>query len=165
MTEVKKIKPAVPSVWRHPFATVRHEMSDLINRLGGGEWDEDWFLGGPLRASAPVVDIYDTDGGFEMKAELPGLGENDFDLTIKNGVLELSGEKRHEKTEDKEQDSHKYHVTERSFGSFRRSFRLPDGVQQDKINAVFENGVLTVTIPVSEDKKPKVHKVPVKKSA
>lgn len=152
-------------MWRHPFASMREEMNDLFERLGMKSSDQDWPLEWSLRSSRPAIDVCETDNGYEITAELPGMSEKDFDLTVRNGNLTLSGKKKHEKTEEKEEDSRKYHVTERSFGSFRRSMSLPEGVDEKKIAASFENGVLTVSIPVSEESKSKTRKIPIKAPA
>ncbi|MEQ8734442.1 MAG: Hsp20/alpha crystallin family protein [Rhodospirillaceae bacterium] len=165
MTDIQKIEPTVPSPWRHPFAAMRSEMNDLMNRFGVGQWEDEWFFHNrPLQASIPSVDIIETDDGYQMKAELPGLKEDDFDLEIKNGCLCLSGEKRQETSKEKKGETGKYHVTERSFGAFQRSFNLPEGVDQSKVKATFENGVLTVAIPISKEAQKKTIKVPVKKA-
>ena len=86
-------------------------------------------------------------GGYEITAELPGLDEKDIQVRLSNGNLTISGEKREAK-EDKDAN---YHLSERRYGSFQRNFRLPDGVNPDKIEASFKNGVLTVSVPKSED--------------
>lgn len=93
--------------------------------------------------SAPAVDLVEKENSCELSVELPGLDEKDVRLSLKDGVLTLSGEKK-EQTEEKK---HGYHFSERRFGSFRRSFRLPDDIDQDKIEASFKKGVLTVTLP------------------
>jgi HSP20 family protein len=93
--------------------------------------------------SAPAVDLVEKENAYEMSVELPGLDENDVRLSLKDDVLTLSGEKK-EQTEEKKQG---HHFSERRFGSFRRSFRLPDDVDQDKIAASFKKGVLTINLP------------------
>mgnify|MGYP003627945531 CR=1 FL=1 len=105
----------------------------------------------------PEVDISDGDGKFVLKAELPGLAEDDVEVEVDGDVLTISGHKS-ETSEDREND---YCRRERRFGSFRRSFKLPEGVVGDKAKASFDKGVLTVTVP-KQDKaeKPKGKKVP-----
>ena len=90
------------------------------------------------------------DNAYEVSAELPGLDEKNVEVKVTNGVLSIRGEKQ----EDKEEKKKDYYVRERSFGSFERSFQIPDGVDTDKIEAVFRQGVLKVTLP----KKPEVQK-------
>ncbi|HZV21561.1 MAG TPA: Hsp20/alpha crystallin family protein, partial [Hyphomicrobiales bacterium] len=77
-----------------------------------------------------------------VKADLPGVDEKDINLTIHNGVLTLRGEKKSERTDEREN----YHLMERSYGSFQRSIRLPESVDEDKVEAKFDKGVLTVTL-------------------
>ncbi len=99
---------------------------------------------------APAVDVAEHDNAYEVTAELPGLDEKNVEVKVASGVLSIKGEKQ----EDKEEKKKDYYVRERSFGSFERSFQIPDGVDTDKIEAVFKQGVLKVTLP----KKPEVQK-------
>jgi HSP20 family protein len=86
-----------------------------------------------------------------IKAELPEMRKEDVKVTVENGVLTISGERKFEKEEKKK----KYHRVERGFGTFMRSFALPDDADFSKVNAEFKNGVLTVHVPKSEHAKPK----------
>lgn len=92
------------------------------------------------------VNVVETDTAYEIEAEMPGLDQKDIELKVSDGVLTLSGERKAEQ-EEKKKD---YHLMERSYGSFRRSFTLPDNIVEDKIDAKFANGVLTVTLPKRE---------------
>jgi HSP20 family protein len=92
------------------------------------------------------VNVAETDSAYEIEAELPGLDQKDIELKVSDGVMTLSGERKAEQ-EEKKKD---YHLMERSYGSFRRSFALPDNVVEDKIDAKFANGVLMVTLPKRE---------------
>lgn len=106
----------------------------------------------PLRASwLPAVDVHENENAISLRAELPGMKEDDIALTIDRGRLTVQGEKRLEK----EDTDGEYRRIEASYGSFYRSFPLPDTVDQDNINARFENGVLHVTLPKVEAAKPK----------
>ena len=96
---------------------------------------------------SPSVDISETDGKVQVKAELPGLEAKDIDVDITDNVLTLRGEKKME--EEKEEE--RYYYRERYSGFFQRSFRLPAGVESDKVDAEFKNGVLTVDIPKSAE--------------
>jgi HSP20 family protein len=88
---------------------------------------------------------------YEITTELPGLDEKNIEVKLANGVLSIKGEKQEEK-EEKQKD---YYRRERSFGSFERSFQIPEGVDTDKIAASFKNGILSVTLPKSaEARKP-----------
>jgi HSP20 family protein len=107
----------------------------------------------PLTAWIPAVDVQETDGEFRVTAELPGLAPQDLNVTVQNGVLTISGEKRTQHDEGKEEGN--YHVYERRYGRFERSFTLPRTVIADDVRAAFENGVLTITLPKTEEAKPR----------
>lgn len=92
---------------------------------------------------APRVDTAETETAYEISAELPGVDEKDVKLTLEDNVLCISGEKKAER-EEKKKD---YVMSERSYGSFKRAFTLPDNVAAEKIAATFEKGVLKVTLP------------------
>jgi HSP20 family protein len=99
----------------------------------------------------PAVDIYETPDTVEMKAELPGLSQDDIEIQIRNNTLTLRGERRFAKEAQEEN----YLRIERAYGAFQRSFTLPATVQQEKIRAVFRDGVLELTLPKAEEAKPK----------
>ena len=123
------------------------DMDDLMTRffrdmpmMREGTWD--WV---------PTVDVTETDGNVMVKAELPGMDPKDIDIDITGDVLTLKGEK---KSEEEKKDE-RYYFRERHYGSFQRTFQLPAGVDNDKVDANFKNGVLTVRIPKSEESKQK----------
>jgi HSP20 family protein len=91
----------------------------------------------------PTLDVKENEKEIVVKADMPGMDEKDINLTVHNGVLSLRGEKKSEHTDEREN----YHVMERSYGSFHRSIRLPDTVDEDKAQARFDKGVLTITLP------------------
>ena len=91
------------------------------------------------------MDVTETDKAYEIAAELPGMSDKNVEVKLADGVLTIKGEKQEEK-EEKKKD---YYLHERNFGSFQRAFQVPDGVDADKIEASFKNGVLTVTLPKS----------------
>lgn len=97
----------------------------------------------PLGGLVPSIDIAENDKELTVTADLPGVTENDVDVTLSDDILTIKGEK---KAEREEKDKN-YYMSERTFGSFERSFRLPESVDQSKVAAKFENGVLTVRIP------------------
>ena len=107
---------------------------------------------------APKVEVSEDAKAYEITAELPGVEEKDVNLALRDDVLTLSGEKKSEREEKKKG----YHVAERSYGSFRRSFRLPDDVNPDKISAKFDKGVMTITLPRIARVKPKGQSIPIK---
>jgi HSP20 family protein len=99
---------------------------------------------------APRVDIAETDKAFEIKAEIPEVNKEDVKVTVHNGVLTIQGERKQEK----EEKGKKFHRVERSYGSFTRSFTLPDNVDETKISASFKDGVLNIQIQKIEEAKP-----------
>jgi len=129
-------------------------IQDRMNRIfdeafrvrTGGE--EDWALGGNW---APAVDIYEHEGNIVLKAELPGIDPKDVDVRVENNVLTLRGERKVDSEVKREQ----YHRVERAYGSFTRSFTLPNVVDTEKIKAEYSDGVLRVTLPQREEVKPK----------
>jgi HSP20 family protein len=103
----------------------------------------------------PSVDMFDRDDKVVIKAELPGLEKKDINLEINNGVLTLKGERKY----DNEVKEENFYRREMCYGKFIRSFTLPAEVDADKIKAEFQNGLLTVEVPKSEERKPKQIKV------
>ena len=104
---------------------------------------------------SPKLDVAELKDKFEIKAELPGMNEKDINLSLEDGVLTISGEKKSE-TEDK---SKGYYLKECSYGSFSRSVRLPDNIADDKIGAKFNNGVLVIDMPKKELLQAKTRKI------
>ena len=129
-------------------------------RRGGGFWDMqsemnrmlDDMLGTTFRRPqrqlagvtewAPAVDVVTKNGDLVVRAELPGVKQEDVDITLQNNVLTISGERKAEQEEERGG----YYVRERRYGSFSRSFTLPEGVDESKVHARYENGVLEVTV-------------------
>jgi HSP20 family protein len=105
----------------------------------------------------PAVDVSETEGEFHIKAEIPDVKKEDVKVTLEDGVLTIQGQRKQEK-EDK---GTKYHRVERTYGSFVRSFTLPDLVDEEKVKAEFKDGVLTLQLPKSEKAKPKAIEVKV----
>lgn len=148
-----------PSTWR-PFEDLHREIDRLFEDFGRGGWLQSlrpskWGLEPHQRREyswkAPVVDISETDKGFEITAEMPGMDARNVEVKLRNGNIVIKGEKR-EESEEKTKD---YYVKERQFGAFERVFALPEGIDVDKIDARYHNGVLTVALPKSaEAKKP-----------
>jgi HSP20 family protein len=103
------------------------------------------------RAWAPRVDILENEASYQVTAELPGVNKDDVEITVENNLLTLKGERKFEKDVNKEQ----YHRIERAYGSFARSFTLPNRVSQDQVQAKFDNGLLTITIPKAAEARPK----------
>ncbi len=106
---------------------------------------------------SPAVDIEEDKDKYIVKADIPGMKQEDIKVEIDDGVLKISGERKYEKKE--EDKDKKYHYYERSYGAFERRFVLPSDTDVDKIDAKYENGVLEIQIPKTESKKPKEIKV------
>jgi|SRR5579859_127320 len=105
----------------------------------------------PLRRWIPAMDLVETEDDFVLRADLPGLSENDVKIELEDNVLTVSGERKAEHEQHKEG----YYRVERAFGSFARSLTLPDGVNPDQVRANFDRGVLEVRIPKPEQRKPR----------
>ena len=103
-------------------------------------------------AWTPAVDIKESNNDLRVDLELPGLRPEDVEITAENGVLTIRGEKRSER---KEGEENRYHLVERSYGSFMRSFTLPKGIDENQIQADFENGILSIHIPKAALPQPK----------
>ena len=132
-------------------------MQDRMNRLFGNVYlrDEDTGLRGNW---VPAVDIYETENhDLVVRAELPGLNREDIDVSVENSTLVLKGEKKFD-TAVKDEN---YRRIERSYGTFHRSFTLPNTVDAGRIAAEFKNGVLTVKLPFREEAKPRTINVDV----
>jgi HSP20 family protein len=112
------------------------------------------------RTWAPPVDIYETGDTLVLKAELPGVDPDDVEIRVEENTLYLKGERKFEK-EVKEQN---YHRVERAYGTFTRTFSLPNSIDADKVAAAYKDGVLTLTMPKKEEAKPKTIKINVSKS-
>ena len=135
----------LPSRYQDPFQSFRAEMDRLFDSFLGGVPSltslRQGFSG--AQVMTPTLDVKENEKEIVVKADLPGMDEKDINLTIHNGVLSLRGEKKSEHTDEREN----YHVMERSYGSFQRSIRLPDTIDEDKAEARFDKGVLTITLP------------------
>jgi len=120
------------------------EMNRLFDQMFGGltQRTESTQQGTSVTEWAPAIDVLQRDEDLVIRAELPGAKPEDVDVTVQNGVLTISGKRE----EEKEEERGGYLVKERRYGSFRRSLQLPEDVDESKINARFENGVLEVTI-------------------
>jgi HSP20 family protein len=143
----------------NPLRELR-SMQDQMDRLLNLSWGGGDFPGEDIKEGIwqPAVDIYETADSIVIKAELPDIEQKDIDVKIEDNLLTIKGERKHESEVKKEN----YHRIERYFGSFQRSFKLPGTVEQEKVVATCEKGVLTVTLPKKEEVKPKQINVEVK---
>jgi HSP20 family protein len=151
--------------WR-PFESLRREIDRLFEDFDRDFWrapfrrslfDVEPFWRREWTMAAPAVDIVEKDNAYEVTAELPGIDEKNIEVKLSDGGLTIRGEKKEEK-EEKKKD---YYLHERHFGSFERSFRLPETVDTDKIEASFKKGVLTVTLPKTAAAQKKEKKIAV----
>ncbi|WP_349364509.1 MAG: Hsp20/alpha crystallin family protein [Roseitalea porphyridii] len=156
-------KPAgVPSLWSSSvFDDFRKEMDNVFEGFFGDRANAAARTGLPSLSMSgairPAIDIAENDTAITMTAELPGMGEDEVDLTVRDGALILKGEKKIEHDSDRDD----VHVVERSYGSFQRSFPLPDRVDADAITAKFDRGVLVVTMPKKNEARTAQRKIKV----
>ena len=141
LSNVTRWNPTVAYLNREPFARL---FENLFNGTQGEEEvsNQNWV---------PPVDIQETEEGYRLLAELPGLTKEDINITLENNVLRLSGERKFERDAKKES----FHRVERTYGAFSRAFALPQQVNPEGVQASFENGVLTITVPKAEQAKPR----------
>ena len=133
------------------FGTLQREVNRVFDQMFGGG------AATGLGAFAPSLEMKETTQGLTVTAELPGMEEKDVELSLEGDLLTLSGEKREEKTEDKAG----LHLSERSYGSFRRTVRLPWAADPAQASATFEKGVLTVTLPRPPEAKAAANRIPI----
>jgi HSP20 family protein len=162
------MEPSFTRAW-HPFESFRREIDRLFDDFGLGfrrPFGRSPFAAEPLFRreltwpTMPAVDVVESEKAYEITADLPGMDEKNIEVKVADGVLTIKGEKQEEK-EEKKKD---YYLQERSFGSFQRSFELPESVDSDKIEASFKKGVLTVTLPKSAEAQKAERKIAVKAS-
>lgn len=176
-----KTKPkaaSVPAPFERGFggeiARLREEIDRTFDRMfhGWPEWPHisgRWLepsglkdLWGPIATPrlhlTPSVDVGETDKAYEITAELPGMDEDDIEVTLTDAGLTIKGEKKSER----EETGKNYHRLERSFGSFQRFFAVPEEVDTAKIDARFRKGLLTVTLPKTAKARAKARKIKVK---
>ena len=164
----KSTAPAPTGNWTGPFESLRREIDRLFDdfhpfdfrlpstrSLFGRELsalrNSDWPV-------APAMDLVEKGSEYEITAELPGIDEKNVEIKLSNHVLTIKGEKKDEK-EEKAKD---YYLSERRYGSFQRSFQVPEGVDADKIEASFTKGVLTVKLPKTTEAQKPEKKITVK---
>jgi len=145
----------------HPMDALQREMHRLFDDFfrspatfgGGTQW--------PFAAATPRIDMSESEQEYEVTAELPGLDEKDVELTLADNVLTISGQKKAER----EEKDRNYYLSERSFGSFRRAIPLPTEVEEDRVEAQFKNGVLTVHLPKSPEARSRTRRIEVRSEA
>src|SRR3972149_2369700 len=153
----------------HPVGQLGAEVDRLLGDFLRGYWHvpfrrsavdvEPIWRGDIGLGATPAVDIVDKDDAYKLTAELPGVDEKQVEIRFARGTLTVKG-KKDEELDDADQD---HFVSERRYGDFHRSFRVPDGVDPDKIEASFKNGVLSVTLPKTAESRRKQKKVEIKR--
>jgi len=142
------------ATWPSDLFGIQREMNRMFDGFFRSNQDEDYTLS----SWTPAVDIAEHDDEYNVKVELPGVNKEDVKITLENNILTIRGEKKQEKETKKEN----YHRVERSYGSFQRSFTLPTTVKSDRIDAVYKDGILSISLPKAEEAKPKQIEVKVK---
>ena len=145
--------PSVParSAVPGPLGPIQREFDRLFDRFAG------WNIGSDL-ALSPRMDVTETKDGLELSIELPGLTQAEVKVAVEDEVLTVSGEKKAEKTVE-EKD---YRLSERSYGAIHRTIPLPPGVDGEKAQASFKNGVLTIKLPQTPEAQAKIKRIDVK---
>lgn len=156
-SETKAPAPASLAPWA-PFDALRHEIDRVFEGFAGGalrsplarpafNFDIAWPRDLRLTGVALAVDVAEKEKSYEITAEAPGLDAKDIEVKVANGTLTIRGEKKAEK----EKHDKDYVLSERRYGAFVRSFRLPEGADADRISAAYDKGVLTVTVPKTDE--------------
>lgn len=160
------MRSLLPSLWGHPndkepFRSLQTEIDRVFNDFNRGFGLPGLTEGVAGSGLAPRIDVSETNGAVEITAELPGVSEDEVDVTLVDDVLTIKGEKKSE-TEDKQKN---YHLIERSYGAFRRAIRLPYEVDPKKVEARFDKGVLKVVLPKPPEVEAKSQKISIKPGA
>jgi HSP20 family protein len=150
----------------HPLVALRQEMDSLFDRFVRGfpfeplssrlfdiepfrDWGESW-------PALPTIDLSETKSGYLVEVELPGMSEDDIEVNLSDGMLTISGEKKEEKTDKRA------HLSERRYGSFERSFRVSDSIDESKASAEFNKGVLKIKLPKIKRAQKEAQKINIK---
>ncbi|MBI1904316.1 MAG: Hsp20/alpha crystallin family protein [Planctomycetia bacterium] len=145
-------EPRSPIPWfRRPLQSLRQEMEDFFPRFWG---DNDFAL---TMEGLPRADVSETETAVEVRLDLPGVKPEEIDIQVSGNVLTVSGERK----EEKEEKGKTFHRVERTWGSYSRSVMLPCGVNDAEAAAQYKDGVLTITLPKTEEAK--THKIKIKK--
>ena len=135
---------------RRPFEGLTRWFDDIDTWFDTG-----FFTELPERAWRPAIDVQEKDGKYLVRADLPGMKKSDIHVELKDGYLTLRGERKSEHEENKEN----YHRIERTYGTFERTFRVPEGVTEKDIQAKYKDGVLELTLPAPKVEEPKTTEV------
>lgn len=133
-----------------PFRMLQQEFDELLNRFAS-DWDGKWLTG----ELAPACDLSETGDAYQVHMDVPGIKADDISVQVTGDTVHISGERK----EEKEEKGKTYHRLERRSGKFSQTLRLPGAVNEDKVQAEFRDGVLTITLPKTETSKTKTVKV------
>ncbi len=140
------------------FYTPFKEMQKMIDRIFD-EFPYEWpTFASRMEGFMPAIDVFESDKGYELEVELPGMNRDEIEVSLNNRVLTIKGEKKNEHVEEKKGSK----ILERSYGAFERSFTVPEDADSENISAKYENGVLKLTIPKRPESKTKKVKIEVK---
>ena len=135
---------------------MQKEINSMFDRFfRGGSLDDENFL---PTSWMPAVDVVEKDDEYVAKLELPGVSKDDVKITLQDNILTVKGEKK----EEQETKNSNYRRLERNYGSFQRSFTFPTSVKNDKVDAQYKDGILTISLPKAEEAKRKLIEVKVK---
>lgn len=143
---------------RHLIPIQRGLVTDPFNFLRQ-EIDRLFETNSTVQGIRPEFEVKENKEGLQVTVELPGVSEKDIDISLSDGLLTIRGEKKSEEIKDGET----YHITERSYGAFARSLRLPYEPEEEQILASFKDGVLNISIPRPKESKPNIHKIEIQK--
>ena len=138
--------------WTPRPTSILNDMDKMISNV----FENDWNF--PVRSKtnwSPPVDVKETDDSFTLTADIPGLTKKEVNVNVSDGIVSISGERKFEN----EKESDNYHYRERQYGSFLRTFNLPETVNEEKITANFKNGILYIELPKQEVALPKERQI------
>mgnify|MGYP001182371863 CR=1 FL=1 len=165
MTAIETTKTSPVPVKRHadPFGAMRDEVNRMFERFenGWGRWPDVFSRGVGRDVLVPEIDVHDNGKQLTIETDLPGVEEKDVSITVANGMLTIKGERRSDREEKKEN----YYLAERSYGTFERSLRLPDTIDDSKIEARFDKGVLRVVAQKKPEAVKAERRIEIKKAA
>jgi HSP20 family protein len=141
------------------FSAMRDEMDRVFERFESG-WPSLFRRGFEDEMMVPALDVHDNGKQLSIEIDLPGVEEKDVTVTLANGILSVKGEKKSQREETKDN----YYMAERSYGSFERTLRMPDSIDENKLEAKFDKGVLKITAPKRPEAVKAEKRIEIKKS-
>ena len=160
-TEIAKPTDTAVSRPRDIFSAMRSEMDRMFERFEHGFPRLPLFRGDHATVMVPDLEVRENASAITVEAELPGVEEKDISVTLSNGILSIKGEKK----QDKEEKTENYYLAERSYGAFERSLQLPDSVDETKVDAKFDKGVLKIIAAKKPEAVKAQRKIEIKKAS